>query len=129
MCRVVEIEVEGKKIRVADIKQKYISNIIESAKQCSYIDRIVLFGSATSSRCRETSDIDLAIFGSVTKYKCLNSKSYRDFTGRLYAYDDHNQNYDLLYFKTNSFDRNKSRIVEDIARGEELYVRETCNGT
>ena len=45
MCRVIETKIGDRTIKVADIKEKYIQNIIESAKACDYIDRVILFGS------------------------------------------------------------------------------------
>ena len=68
MCRVVELNIDGRLIRVADVKQKYMANIIDAAPKCDYIDRVVLFGSACGQRCTEESDIDLAILGNQTKY-------------------------------------------------------------
>ena len=31
MCRVVELNIDGRLIRVADVKQKYMANIIDAA--------------------------------------------------------------------------------------------------
>lgn len=99
-----------------------INNIVDSAKKCSFIDKIILFGSSIDERCTEDSDIDLAIFGNQTKYKCLNSKEYRQFAEDLYSFDDFSQSYDLLYFKTgNTY---SGLIINDINNGEVLYVRE-----
>ena len=111
MCRVVELNIDGRLIRVADVKQKYMANIIDAA----------LFGSACGQRCTEESDIDLAIFGNQTKYKCLMSKKYRSFLEQVYQFDNHNQAYDFLYFRTG--DNNRSHIMSDIEKGEVLYVR------
>lgn len=121
MCRVVELNIDGRLIRVADVKQKYMANIIDAAQKCDYIDRVVLFGSACGQRCTEESDIDLAIFGNQTKYKCLMSKKYRSFLEQVYQFDNHNQAYDFLYFRTG--DNNRSHIMSDIEKGEVLYVR------
>ena len=122
MCKVTDYRIDGRVIHMADIKQKYVSNIIDAAKKCDYIDRIILFGSALEERCRDESDLDLAVFGNQTKYKCLTSKKYRDFLEQIYAFDNHNQAYDFLYFKTGS--NNHSRIMEDIEKGEVLYARQ-----
>ena len=100
MCKVTEMVLDNRIVNVADIKQKYINNIVDSAKKCSFIDKIILFGSSIDERCTEDSDIDLAIFGNQTKYKWLNSKEYRQFAEDLYSFDDFSQSYDLLYFKT-----------------------------
>ena len=34
MCRVVELNIDGRLIRVADVKQKYMANIIDAAESC-----------------------------------------------------------------------------------------------
>ncbi len=121
MCQVKEMRIDNRTIHVADIKQKYISNIIDAAKKCAFIDRIILFGSSIEDRCTDDSDIDLAIFGNQTKYKCLNSKEYRRFAEELYSFDDFNQSYDLLYFKTgNDY---TGILINDINNGEVLYDR------
>jgi len=121
MCKVVEMNVDGKTIHVADIKQKYIRNIVDAAGKCDIIDRIMLFGSSTQSRCKDDSDIDLAIFGNQSEYKALRSKQYGAFTDQLYNYDNSGQSYDLLYFASNK--KYSGRILEDIENGEMIYAR------
>ncbi|MBO5564740.1 MAG: nucleotidyltransferase domain-containing protein [Lachnospiraceae bacterium] len=122
MCSVIEMEIDNRKIRVADIKKKYIENIIDAARKCDIIDRIMLFGSSTGSRCKKSSDIDLAIFGKETEYKALRSKKYSQFTDQLYDFDNDGQGYDLLYFKSGK--EYQGRIMDDILNGEQIYVRE-----
>ena len=122
MCKIINIKIGNRIIKVADIKEKYIYNIADAAKKCRYIDRIVLFGSSTMERCKESSDIDIAVFGSASKGKALTSKSYRYFAGQLYEFDDYNQSYDILYFKSGKA-YNES-IMSDIENGEVIYVRE-----
>ena len=122
MCRVVKMKIGDRSIKVAEIKKKYIHNIIDAASKCSYIDRVILFGSSTMERCTESSDIDIAVFGSVSKGRALTSRSYRDFAGQLYAFDDYNQGYDILYFKSGK--NYTDRIVNDIEKGEVLYARQ-----
>ena len=119
MCKVVKKKIGDRTIRVADIKFKYMINIVDAAKECDYIDRIVLFGSSIDSRCKEESDIDLAIFGNVSKSKCLTSKKYEKFLEKVISFDNFNQAYDILYFKSGKED--KSAIMEDISKGEVLY--------
>lgn len=114
--------VDGRSFRVAEIKMKYMENIVEAAKECDYIDRIVLFGSSVDSRCTDESDIDLAVYGNQTKYKCLTSKKYNAFAERLYSFDNHRQSYDLLYFKTDTV--KNSRLQEEISNGEVIYARQ-----
>ncbi len=53
MCKVVVMNVDNCKIRVADIKQKYMNNIIDAAKKCDLIDKVILFGSSIENRCTE----------------------------------------------------------------------------
>lgn len=123
MCQVVDYQIGDRTVRVADIKTKYLDTIVDAAGGCKYIDRIVLFGSATQDRCKASSDIDLAIFGNQSKTKALTSKSYRNFARRLYEFDDHNQAYDLLYFRTGSDHDVSSNLMKDILAGEVLYER------
>lgn len=119
MCRVIETKIGDRAIRVADIKAKYMINIADAARECDYIDKIVLFGSSTSSRCQENSDIDLAIFGNVSRTKCLTSKKYERFLTKVFSFDDFKQAYDILYFKSGQ--NNSSAILEDIQKGVVLY--------
>lgn len=121
MCKVINMTVDGRTFKVAEIKQKYMENIINAAKKCDYIDKIVLFGSCIESRCSAESDIDLAIFGNQTKYKCLMSKKFGVFAESLYSFDDHNQAYDLLYFKSGT--KRTGHLYDEIEKGETLYVR------
>ena len=53
MCKVLPMTIGSRQIHVAEIKQKYIRNIIDAASQCDLIDRVVLFGSSLQERCRE----------------------------------------------------------------------------
>lgn len=121
MCTVTTMSVGNRVFKVADIKQKYISNIIDAASKCDIIDRVVLFGSCIDERCLESSDIDIAVFGSQVPSRALVSKKYKSFARQLYAFDDFSQDYDILYFKTGS--KNKSLIMTDIDKGEVLYER------
>lgn len=121
MCRVVNMNIGSRKVRVADIKQDFISNIVDAARKCDIIDRVLLFGSSIEERCREASDIDIAVFGNQTRSKALSSKKYESFARQLYSFRDHEQAYDILYFKTGG--NNRGRILEDIEKGELLYAR------
>ena len=98
-----------------------MENIIDAAQKCDFIDRVVLFGSSIEERCREQSDIDLAVFGTQVPSRALTSKKYERFARQLYAFDDHAQAYDILYFRSGSGDSNP--ILHEISRGEELYAR------
>ena len=121
MCRVKTTTILDTTFNVAEIKEKYIRNVIDAASQCDLIDRIVLFGSSTSNKCKNDSDIDLAIFGSETEYKALRSKKYDRFTSQIYSFDDSGQSYDLLYFVTGK--KYKGLIMNDIENGELIYAR------
>ena len=122
MCKVVKMKIGDRTIRVADIKKKYIENIVDAARECDYIDRVVLFGSSIESRCKEDSDIDLAVFGNVCMSRCLRSKKNLNFVSRLSEFDNLLQRYDILYFRTGVKD--KSPILNDISEGEVIYVRD-----
>ncbi len=121
MCRVKTTTIQDTTFNVAEIKEKYIRNVIDAASRCDLIDRIVLFGSSTGSKCKDDSDIDLAIFGSETEYKALRSKKYDRFTSQIYSFDDSGQSYDLLYFVTGK--QYKGLIMNDIENGELIYAR------
>lgn len=121
MCNLVSmVSGTGETIQVADIKVKYIENIIRSAPLCKYIKKIVLFGSSIREDCTEYSDIDIAVFGNAYPSRVLLSASYRKFHESLYDFDI-SQNYDVLYFKSSS--PNNFRIMEDIKKGAILYER------
>ena len=120
MCKLITKKIQDRHIRVADIKEDYIDNIINSAELCNQINRIVLFGSATEERCTEISDIDIAVFGSRTKSQMYSSKEYKAFIQAVVSYGGA-QDYDILYFD----DRKTSSggIIEDIRNGEVLFER------
>lgn len=121
MCKVVTMNVDNRKIRVADIKKKYVNNIIDAAKKCDIIERVILFGSSIEDRCKENSDIDIAVFGKQIRSKALASKKYERFARQLFAFNNFEQDYDILYFKSGT--KSKSVIMDDIQRGEVLYER------
>ena len=121
MCKVKIMNIGDREIRVADLKQKYIYNIIDAAEKCDLIDRIVLFGSGIEERCREESDIDLAVFGNLSRTKALSSKKYERFARQLYSFDDHQQAYDILYFKNGK--NENSLILDNVRNGEIIYER------
>ena len=121
MCKVLPMNVGTRQIHVAEIKQKYIRNIIDAASQCDLIDRVVLFGSSLQERCKDSSDIDIAVFGNQPRSRALTSRKYERFARQLYAFDNHAQAYDILYFRTGSDESNP--ILHEISRGEELYAR------
>ena len=91
MCGVRTISIGGRQIRVAELKRKYGENIVDAAAKCGIIDRVVLFGSSIEERCKESSDIDLAVFGKPSRAKALSSKKFERFARQLYSFDEHNQ--------------------------------------
>ncbi len=121
MCKVSALQIGSRQINVAEIKQKYIQNIIDAAHECDLIDRVVLFGSCLQERCQETSDIDIAVFGSQPRSHALTSRKFERFARKLYRFDDHTQEYDILYFRSGTDE--SSPILSEISKGEELYVR------
>lgn len=121
MCKVKKMNVYGRDVNVAEIKQKYINNIVEAAQKCDLIDRVILFGSSTQERCTDASDIDLAVFGEQPPSRVLTSKKYEQFVRQLYSYDSHSQAYDILYFKRGT--KQNSLIMNEINKGEVLYAR------
>ena len=121
MCKVISVTVKDRTFNVADIKQKYMENIIDAAEKCDFIERVVLFGSSIEKRCKKTSDIDIAVFGKHSRSRALKSKKYEKFARQLYSFDDHNQAYDILYFQEGR--NNTDLIFEGINKGEILYER------
>ncbi|SEH32782.1 nucleotidyltransferase domain-containing protein [Selenomonas sp. KH1T6] len=117
MCKLVPLK-EGR--CVAEIKLNHIRNICDQIEKCPSISRVMLFGSALEERCTEKSDIDIAVFGDMSKVAYLNSKEFKDFRGRLFNYDL-NQDYDVLYFEDKKI--YKDAIMNDINKGIELYRR------
>ncbi len=61
MCRVKTTTIQDKTFKVAEIKEKYIRNVIDASGQCDLIDKIVLFGSCTGNKL-EMSRILILLF-------------------------------------------------------------------
>lgn len=100
MCKLVDIKLnDGTYIKVADIKKRYIENIISSASKCKQIDYIILFGSALEERCTDESDIDIAIISKYTIDRLSKLESYLKFITEVYDLNLY-QEYDRLYFKS-----------------------------
>ena len=122
MCKIVQLKLADNIIRVADLKKDCVRNIYEAASKCGLIDRVVLFGSSTDERCTAQSDVDIAVYGPLSKSKCLTSKEYKEFTRSLYRFEDYGHNYDILYFR--SGDKKDSFIQSEISNGEVIYARQ-----
>ena len=118
MCELISRQNGG---YVADIKARHIDNIAREAEDCKNISRIVLFGSATQTRCTDQSDIDIAVFGRQAKGRYLASSEFKRFQDRLYLFDL-DQDYDILYFRDGQ--EYHDPIMEDIRRGTEIFRRE-----
>lgn len=119
MCKLVQFA-QGK--YVADIKYDYIVNIAKLAAECKNIRRIMLFGSATEERCKKESDIDIAVFGEMSKPKYLRSKEHDKFHAGIILYGGNfEQDYDILYFSDQK--ESDDAIMADIANGVEIYRR------
>ena len=116
MCKLVDFN--GK--LVADIKLKHIENIIKQAEKCNNISRIMLFGSSIEERCNDKSDIDIAVFGNLSKAKYLGTGEFRLFQDEIFLYDM-NQDYDILYFCEGK--EYEDAIMADINNGTEIYRR------
>ena len=124
MCHIITAKNNrGQDFKVADIKLDYVMNIINQASNCDAIDRIYLFGSSKEERCREDSDVDIAVFGKVTKSQMYKLAGYRKFKNGIYSYikDGSFQDYDILYFRTGTNDT--SEILDDVYKGELIYNR------
>ena len=120
MCRIINLDIGDRSVSVADIKSEYIKNIVDCVSLCNLIDKIVLFGSAIEDRCREDSDIDIAIFGKESKGKMFKDRSYNNYINSILSYGDI-QDYDILYFDSKK--KYDSAIMHDIENGEVLFER------
>ena len=125
MCKLVTIKNNiGKDITVADIKVDIIHKIIDYASKCKYIDYIILFGSSVEDRCKEASDIDIAIISNTTRSKLFKSSTYDKFISDLYKINI-TQEYDILQFNSmNDIIQRKDNICSEIQRkGQTIYQR------
>ncbi len=126
MCKLVSMDTNfGTKIDVADIKKKFIENIISSATECDKIESIILFGSALEDRCKNTSDIDIAIISSVTRSRLFASAAYKEFTNRIYDLEKE-QDYDILQFNSKqALEKKKDFVCQEILnKGQTIYKRQ-----
>lgn len=105
---------------VSDIKLSHIQNVSKQAEKCKNISRIMLFGSSLEERCTNRSDIDIAVFGQMSKAKYLGSSEFKRFQDQVYLYDL-NQDYDILYFCERQ--DYSDEIMKDINQGAEIYRR------
>lgn len=127
LCKLISIQTNHNTlVEIADIKKKYIENIIDKAPICNKISAIILFGSSLEERCTEKSDIDIAIISDYTIGKLCKIKSFNIFTETIYKIDM-SQDYDILYFKSlEEVQQNKNNIPicnELTQKGKIIYRR------
>ena len=125
MCELVSMDTNfGTSISVADIKKRNIENIIRAAADCNKIDAIILFGSSLEKRCKEESDIDIAVVSNTVRSRLFRSKSYDNFTTKVYQ-ADRRQDYDILQFNSEEAIQNSKECIcrEIIEKGKVIYKR------
>lgn len=128
MCRLVGINTNfDTKIMVADIKMKYVINILEKADICKNICSIYLFGSVLKEECKEESDIDVLVVSDITRSKLYKLKSFNQFLIKLHEKDDYVQQYDVICVHgMKELEKNQHRVMlyhDILANGRELYRR------
>ncbi len=96
-----------------------IYNNTDAASKCGLIDKIIRLDYCNNDFGTESDSICLAVFGNQYPSRALASKQYERFARQLYSFRNHEQTYDILYFKTGS--KSDSLIMNDIAKGELLY--------
>ncbi len=127
MCELKVIENNiGQQLYVADIKADTIKKIIEYASLCNKIDYIYLFGSSLEERCKQNSDIDIALILNVVRSRLFRDKGFNLFINKLYSIDS-KQDYDRLYFKSLEELQSRDEIVckEIINKGKIIYKRKS----
>lgn len=127
MCRLVDLKTgHGDIIQVADIKKDSIQNIIDAAQTCNTISEIILFGSSLEERCKDNSDIDIAVISNVSRAKLFKSKSYQEFTKQIYLFKM-GQDYDILQFNSlQDIESSKDAVCHDIRRDGKVIYRRAC---
>lgn len=115
MCKLVPL-FEDFSPMVADIKRDAILNLIEQAKSCTGIEKIVLFGSSLTEDCTDESDIDFCVIGLETDTDFYRSDCVSEFYDHVFSYDM-SQEYDMLYF------RSLNAFLESFPDGVVVYSR------
>ena len=128
MCRMVNFQTNfGSTVCVADIKKDSIANIVEAAQKCSAINEIILFGSSLKERCKESSDIDIAVISNISRSRLFSSKTYRHFTRQIYLHKI-GQDYDILQFNSMSdIEACSDAVCRDICREGKVIDRRVQN--
>lgn len=127
MCKLVPLKTNfGTKVEVADVKKDFIENIIIEAQKCKQISAIILFGSALEERCKNSSDIDIAIISQQTINSLCRNKGFSRFVEAVYSMD-FSQAYDRIYFRSIEEIEQKKDIVpickELLDKGKVIYRR------
>ena len=123
MCQMTNFKTSHGTYRVAKHKSRCLANIVSLANNQDFISRVILFGSATTNKCGKESDIDIAVFGDVSKNKMLKSKKYKALLSDIRNFDKE-QSYDVLYFAQSDYNRMSGGIKESIEQGLVLFQRE-----
>jgi len=89
------------------------------------IDYIYLFGSSLEERCKQNSDIDIALILNVVRSRLFRDKGFNLFINKLYSIDNE-QDYDRLYFKSLEELQSRDEIVckEIINKGKIIYNKQ-----
>lgn len=125
MCKLVNIRSNSNElISVADIKSNIIKEIIKLADRCDKIECIYLFGSSLEDRCKDSSDIDLAIISNITRSKLFQNKAFKEFKRQIYNLDT-DQEYDFIQFNSlDALTKSKDNICNEIlTKGKIIYRR------
>lgn len=111
-------------VYVAANKYDYIKNIVDSVSLCDDLKKVILFGSAASGTCTDSSDIDVSLFGSLRLAQYYRSKEYKRFLNSVYSYNNKTeyQDYDILYYQIGK--SYSDDILSDINHGVVLYEKE-----
>lgn len=121
MCRLVPFKTNiGTEVLVADIKLDFIRGLVESAKNVSSIEKVVLFGSSLRTDCREDSDVDFAVYVNEDENSWLLGKDSELFVNGLSNSVDYFQDYDMVYRDTSK--NYNSLLNDEIVRGDVIYV-------
>ena len=129
MCELVRIRTNDNRwVKVASVKRDCITGIIRAAKECDYIEQIIVFGSSVEKRCKKSSDIDMAVISNVTGSKLYRTASYRRFKESLYSIKE-GQLFDVLQFNSRKeVEKSNDQVCRDILnKGMLIYQRSTTD--
>lgn len=110
---------------ISNIKKAYIDNIKSLSENYKDISEIIVFGSTVEpDRCKESSDIDIAIIFNKNKSSIIKSKSYDTFLRKIYSYDL-NQDYDILEFNSREEIESQGPLGKEILKnGITIFKRD-----